>query len=268
MAKKRSVTHLPLVFPVACGAFAVLYMPIVILVFYAFNSGTSVSGWQGFSLRWFAAAWNDPAVFDAAMRSLGIAALSAFIAVIVATPAAVAMSRTQAYRGLAFKESVLNVPLLVPEIVTAVGLLILFSRIKVWTGYQGLGYIVLAHSAFCVPFAYMPLRARLQGMDSALENAARDLYATSWQAFRHVTLPLIRPAIIAGGMLAFVISLDDVVITEFIKSGGQETIPTYMLGQIRRGVTPQMNAIATVFLALSIAFVTVFYFATRTNDDD
>ncbi|MDH4412738.1 MAG: ABC transporter permease [Rhizobium sp.] len=268
MAKQRSVTYLPLVFPIACTAFAVLYLPIVILVFYAFNSGTSVSGWQGFSLRWFVAAWNDPAVFDAALRSLGIAAVSAVIAVLVAIPAALAMSRTQAYRGQAFKESVLNVPLLVPEIVMAVGLLILFSRVKLWTGYQGIGYIVLAHAAFCVPFAYMPLRARLQGMDTALEHAARDLYASRWQAFRYVTLPLIRPAIIAGGMLAFVISLDDVVITEFIKSGGQETIPTYMLGQIRRGVTPQLNAIATVFLALSIAFVTVFYLATRNTDDD
>ena len=147
----------------------------------------------------------------------------------------------------------INQPLMVPEIVTAVALLIVFSRIKVWTGYSGLGYLIAAHTAFCIPFAYLPIRARLESMDLTLERAAADLYATPWMAFRRVTLPLLRPGIIAGFMLAFVISLDDVVITEFVKSGGQDTLPTYMLGQIRRSVTPEINAIATAFLALSVA---------------
>jgi spermidine/putrescine transport system permease protein len=152
---------------------------------------------------------------------------------------------------------------MVPEIVTAVALLIVFSRVKVWTGYSGLGYLVAAHTAFCIPFAYLPIRARLESMDLTLEQAAADLYARPWQAFRFVTLPLLRPAIIAGFMLAFVISLDDVVITEFVKSGGQDTLPTYMLGQLRRETTPEINAIATVFLALSILLVTVFFFVNR-----
>ena len=119
-----------------------------------------------------------------------------------------------------------------PEIVTAVALLIVFARIKVLTGYSGLGYIIAAHTAFCIPFAYLPIRARLEGMDRTLETAASDLYANAWNTFRYVTLPLLLPGIIAGYMLAFVISLDDVVITEFVKSGGQETLPTFMLGQI------------------------------------
>jgi spermidine/putrescine transport system permease protein len=151
----------------------------------------------------------------------------------------------------------------VPEIVTGVALLIVFSRIKVWTGYTGMGYLILAHTAFCIPFAYLPIRARLESMDLTLERAAADLYATPWRAFWRVTLPLLRPAIIAGFMLAFVISLDDVVITEFVKSGGQDTLPTYMLGQLRRETSPEINAIATVFLALSVVLVTVFYFVNR-----
>ena len=106
--------------------------------------------------------------------------------------------------------------------------------IKVWTGYSGLGYLITAHTAFCIPFAYLPIRARLESMDLTLERAAADLYATPWKAFQRVTLPLLWPGILAGFMLAFVISLDDVVITEFVKSGGQETLPTYMLGQLRR----------------------------------
>ena len=148
--------------------------------------------------------------------------------------AAFATTRTPPYPGLDFKYAFINQPLMVPEIVTAVALLIVFSRIKVWTGYSGLGYLILAHTAFCIPFAYLPIRARLESMDLTLERAAADLYATPWMAFRRVTLPLLRPGIIAGFMLAFVISLDDVVITEFVKSGGQDTLPTYMLGQIRR----------------------------------
>ena len=152
---------------------------------------------------------------------------------------------------------------MIPEIVTAVALLIVFARIKVATGYSGLGYLMAAHTAFCIPFAYLPIRARLESMDLTLETAAADLYATPWKVFTRVTLPLLWPGIIAGLMLAFVISLDDVVITEFVKSGGQDTLPTYMLGQLRRVVTPEMNAISTVFLAISILIVTIFFFISR-----
>ena len=152
---------------------------------------------------------------------------------------------------------------MVPEIVTAVALLVVFARIKVWTGYTGLGYLIAAHTAFCIPFAYLPIRARLETMDLSLERAAADLYARPWAVFRWITLPLLWPGILAGFMLAFVVSLDDVVITEFIKSAGQETLPTYMLGQLRRNVTPEMNAISTVFLAISVAVVSLFFLLNR-----
>ena len=219
---------------IAAFTFFLLYLPIATLVAYAFNASESVSSWDGLSLRWFAAAWQNAGVQDAAIRSLVIAVCAATVATLAATMAALAMTRTAPYRGLSFKYAFINQPLMVPEIVTAVALLIVFSRIKVWTGYSGLGYLIAAHTAFCIPFAYLPIRARLESMDLTLERAAADLYATPWMAFRRVTLPLLRPGIIAGFMLAFVISLDDVVITEFVKSGGQDTLPTYMLGQIRR----------------------------------
>jgi spermidine/putrescine transport system permease protein len=159
--------------------------------------------------------------------------------------------------------AMINQPLMVPEIVTAVALLILFALIKAATGIQGLVYLVVAHTGFCIPFAYLPIRARLEGMDLSLETAAADLYATPWMTFRRVTLPLMWPGILAGAMLAFVISLDDVVITEFVKSAGQETLPTYMLGQIRRVITPEINAISTVLLGISVLVVSLFFLINR-----
>lgn len=248
---------------IALFTFFALYLPIAALVAYSFNAADSLSRWDGLSLRWFISAWNNSAVQDASIRSLILATWAATLATIAATMAALATTRTPHYPGLTFKYAFINQPLMVPEIVTGVALLIVFSRVKVWTGYSGLGYLILAHTAFCIPFAYLPIRARLEGMDLTLERAAADLYATPWRTFRHVTLPLLRPAIIAGFMLAFVISLDDVVITEFVKSGGQDTLPTYMLGQLRRETSPEINAIATVFLALSVLLVTVFYFVNR-----
>lgn len=248
---------------IAIFCFALLYLPIATLVVFAFNAGRSVAIWEGFSLRWFQQAWNNDLVLEASIRSVQIATTAAIIATVAATMAAIATTRTKPYRGLTAKYAFINQPLMIPEIVTAVALLIVFSRIKVATGYSGLGYLIAAHTAFCIPFAYLPIRARLESMDLTLETAAADLYATPWKAFTRITLPLLWPGIIAGLMLAFVISLDDVVITEFVKSGGQDTLPTYMLGQLRRVVTPEMNAISTVFLLISILIVTLFFFISR-----
>lgn len=248
---------------VAALCFLLLYLPMATMVVYAFNGNDTSAAWNGVSLRWFVSAANNREVIEASIRSFQIATVAATLATIVATMAALATTRTKAYRGLGFKYAFINQPLMVPEIVTAVALLVFFSRIKVWTGYSGIGYLIVAHTAFCIPFAYLPIRARLEAMDLSLERAAADLYATSWQTFRHVTLPLLWPGVLAGFMLAFVVSLDDVVITEFVKSGGQDTLPTYMLGQLRRLMTPEINAVSTVFLALSIFIVTLFFFASR-----
>ncbi|NJM29596.1 MAG: ABC transporter permease [Rhizobiales bacterium] len=263
MARGFAIKKLPGFTFIAMLTFFLLYLPIATLVVFAFNGSDSFVNWGGPSLRWFEQAMANEDVREASLRSLWIAAWAAVLASICATMAALATTRTAPYRGLTFKYAFINQPLMVPEIVTAVALLILFSRIKVWSGYSGLGYLILAHTAFCIPFAYLPIRARLESMDTTLERAAADLYATPWQAFKRVTFPLLWPGILAGFMLAFVISLDDVVITEFVKSGGQDTLPTYMLGQLRRSVSPEMNAISTVFLALSVLIVTVFFLVNR-----
>lgn len=248
---------------VAAVCFVMLYAPIATLIFYSFNAGNSVAIWEGFSWRWYEAAWANEQIKEVSLRSLLIATVAATLSTIAATMAALATTRTRPFRGLTAIYAAINAPLMVPEIVTAVALLITFASIKVATGYTGLGYLMAAHTAFCIPFAYLPVRARLEGMDLTLERAAADLYATPWNTFRYVTFPLLWPGIIAGFMLAFVISLDDVVITEFVKSGGQDTLPTYMLGQFRRIVTPEINAISTAFFLISVAIVTLFFFLSR-----
>lgn len=266
MGKSFSVTTLPGFATIAMLVFFALYAPIVTLVAYSFNGSSSVAVWGGFSTQWYKAAWENQVVQDATIRSLVIAVCASAIATTVATMAAVGTTRRGKFKGQTFIYVMINQPLMVPEIVTAVALLIFFASIKVATGYQGLGYLILAHAAFCVPFAYLPIRARLEGMDLSLETAAADLYATPWRTFRRVTLPLLAPGIVAGAMLAFVISLDDVVITEFVKSAGQDTLPTYMLGQFRRAMTPEVNAIATALLALTVVLLTAFFLLTRKND--
>lgn len=248
---------------IAMICFVSLYLPVILLVVYSFNAGSSVAIWEGFSLQWYRSAWANDQVQEATIRSLVIAFWAALISTSVAVLAALATTRVRRFRGYPAVFAAINQPLMVPEIVTAVALLIFFAGIKVQTGYTGLGYLVVAHSAFCIPFAYLPIRARLQGMDLTLEQAAADLYASSFQVFRRITLPQLWPGILAGAMLAFVISLDDVVITEFVKSAGQDTLPTYMLGQLRRVVTPEVNAISTVLLALSVTMVIAFFFVTR-----
>lgn len=256
-------TRMPGFAGIAAAMFVFLYAPIALLVIFSFNEGESVAVWLGFSTRWYEAAWQNDDIKEAALRSMLIASVAAIVSTICATMTAIATTRVRPYRGMMGIYGLVNMPLMVPEIVTGVALLISFAQIKVATEYYGLGYLFAAHTAFCIPFAYLPIRARLESMDLTLERAAADLYATPWQAFRRITLPLLWPGIVAGLMLAFVISLDDVVITEFVKSAGQETLPTYMLGQLRRQMTPEVNAVSTMFFLASVVLVTVFYFLNR-----
>jgi spermidine/putrescine transport system permease protein len=252
---------------IAIICFVLLYAPLAPLVFYSFNAGTSLAFWEGFSFRWYEAAWNNQMVQEVTIRSVYLAAAASLFATTLATMAALATTRTKPYKGLTAIYAMINQPLMVPEIVTAVALLILFASIKAATEYHGMAYLIIAHTAFCIPFAYLPIRARLEGMDLSLETAAADLYATPWRVFRRVTFPLLWPGIVAGAMLAFVISLDDVVITEFVKSAGQDTLPTYMLGQLRRVITPEVNAISSLLLGVSVILVTVVFFLSRKGNN-
>jgi spermidine/putrescine transport system permease protein len=258
-----SVTAQPGFTTMAVICFAMLYAPMLALVVYSFNAGDSVAVWQGFSWRWYQSAIHNRQIQEATIRSLQIAGFATVVATIAATMAALATTRTAPFRGLTVVYAMINQPLMVPEIVTGVALLVFFAVIKIATGYTGMGYLFAAHTAFCIPFAYLPIRARLEDMNLTLEQAAADLYATPWQAFRRVTLPLLLPGILAGAMLAFVISLDDVVITLLVAGPGQDTLPLYVIGQLRRIVTPEMNAVSSMFLLVSALLVTLFFFLSR-----
>jgi spermidine/putrescine transport system permease protein len=153
-----------------------------------------------------------------------------------------------------------NLPLMVPEIITAVATLIFFTAIGLRTGYLT---ILIAHITFCIPFAYLPIAARMQGIEGVYEQAARDLYATRWQAFRLILLPLVMPGVVSGYLLAFIISLDDFIITNFVKGAGMETLPTAIFGSVKQGIKPNIMAISTMLLAVSAIFVTLSYFINR-----
>lgn len=240
-----------------------LYGPIFVLITYAFNDNTLVMVWKGFTWRWFGVAINDPEIRDAALLSLKVAAIASVTATVFATMAALATTRVQAFRGLPIVYAIVNQPLMVPEIVTAIATMVFFAWIRTTTDYYGVVYLVVSHIVFCIPFAYMPLRARLEDMDLTYENAAADLYATPWKVFRRVTFPLMVPGIIGALMLSFVISMDDVVITVHVSGPGEETLPLYLIGQLHRGVTPEINAMSTLFLLASLILVTIFFIVTR-----
>ncbi|MGD2172419.1 MAG: ABC transporter permease [Gammaproteobacteria bacterium] len=257
--KGLDLKHQPGFSQIAWFCIAVLYAPIAVLVTYSFNENRSVMVWTRFSFDWYVKAWNNEGVQHAAWISLQVAFIAMVISTVMATMAALVTTRTPPFRGLNLSIAVINQPLMVPEVVTAVATLIFFSIIKQATGIAGIGYLIAAHTAFCIPFAYMPIRARLEDMDLGLEQAAADLYAPPFKVFRRVTLPLMMPGILAGAMLAFIVSLDDVIITLFVAGPGETTLPLYILGQIRRGVTPEINAVSTVFLGISVVLVTFIF---------
>lgn len=241
----------------------VLYVPLVVVAVYSFNDSRSITAWGGFSLRWYVDVFTGPEapIFRAAAwNSISIAFLASSAATAIAVSAAVAMVRGGAFRARQASFAVINLPLMVPEIVIAVATLIFFTTLGVRTGY---GTILVAHITFCIPFAYLPISARLQGIEDGYELAARDLYATRWQAFRLVLLPLMMPGVISGWLLAFIISLDDFIITNFVKGAGMETLPTAIFGSVKQGIKPNIMAISTLMLAVSIAFVTLSYLINR-----
>ena len=244
---------------------AVLYAPIAVLVLFSFNENRSVTVWTQFSFDWYLKAINNEGIRHAAWISLEVAFIAMVLSTIMATMAALVTTRTPPYRGMNLAVAVINQPLMVPEVVTAVATLIFFAIIKQLTGISGIGYLIAAHTAFCIPFAYMPIRARLEDMDLSLEQAAADLYAPPFTIFRRITLPLMLPGILAGAMLAFIVSLDDVIITLFVAGPGETTLPLYILGQIRRGVTPEVNAVSTVFLGISVILVTFIFMFGKTR---
>ncbi len=242
----------------------VLYVPILILMVFSFNTGSLVTHWEGVGLNWYGSALLNDEFHNAAKNTLIISTSATLISTICATLAAIGMTRVKPWRGLPAAFMVINLPLMVPEIITAVATLSFFALIAGAFGLNfGIGNLILAHTVFCIPFAYMPIRARLEDMDLTLESAAADLYATPWHAFRRITLPLLVPGIMSGAALAFIVSFDDFTITQLVAGPGQTTLPLYIWNQIRRPMTPEINAISTILLLVSILFVSVSFLIAR-----
>ena len=259
----KGVRHYPGFLAVTILCLTILYVPLIVVAIYSFNASTSITSWGGFSFRWYADVFTGPEAerFGLATRnSLMIAFIAATVAIAIATAAALAMIRGGRFRGRQATYALINLPLMVPEIVVAVATLIFFTTIGLKTG---LLTILLAHITFCIPFAYLPIAARMSGIEASYEQAARDLYATRWQAFRLILLPLLGPGLVSGWLLAFIISLDDFIITNFVKGAGVETLPTAIFGSVKQGIKPNIMAISTLMLAVSVLFVSLSYLINR-----
>lgn len=244
----------------------ILYAPLIVVTIYSFNASNSITVWEGLSLRWYADVFTGPesAKFQhAAINSFSIAVIAATVATAVATAAATAIVRGGRYRLRIASLGLITLPIMVPEIVLAVATLIFFNSIGFTRGYLT---ILVAHIAFCIPFAYLPIQARMQGIEDTYEHAAMDLYATKVQAFRRILLPLMLPGIISGFLLAFIVSLDDFIITNFVKGAGIETLPTAIFGSVKQGLKPNIMAISTMLLVFSIVMVTLSYFISKRDN--
>lgn len=261
--KGLDLRRFPGFLPVTILCLVVLYAPLLVVGVYSFNASTSITSWGGFSLDWYVDVFTgpeSPKFRKAMVNSLVIAVLAASAATMIATSAAVAMHRAGRFRGKMAGFALINLPLMVPEVVTAVASLIFFATL----GFRGgVGTILLAHVTFCIPFAYLPISARMESLSDQYEQAAMDLYASPWEAFKLVLLPLMMPGILSGFLLAFIISLDDFLITNFVKGAGVETLPTAIFGAVKQGIKPNIMAISTLMLGISVVFVTLSWLIGR-----
>ncbi len=233
--------------------FAFLYLPIISLIFFSFNDSRLVTVWTGFSLRWYAELFNDSQIVSAAILSLQIAAVSATIATILGTLAGLALTRFGRFRGRTAFAGMVSAPLVMPEVITGLSLLLLFVAMEAafgWPSGRGFTTIVIAHSTFCMAYVTVVVRSRLLDMDKSLDEAAMDLGATPTRVFFDITLPIISPALISGWLLAFTLSLDDLVIASFVTGPGASTLPIVIFSKIRLGVSPDVNALATIIIAI------------------
>jgi putrescine transport system permease protein len=227
--------------------FAFLYLPIVILVIYSFNASRLVTVWGGWSLRWYTEFFNDSAMIDAAWMSFRVGATSATIATLLGTLAAIALSRGEGFKGRILFSGMLYAPLVMPEVITGLSLLLLFVAINAERGFWT---VTIAHTTLTMCFVAVVVQSRLTSLDRSLEEAAMDLGCDPARAFLAVTLPLIMPAIAAGWMLAFTLSLDDLVIASFTTGPGSSTLPIRIYSEVRLGVKPEINAICTLVIML------------------
>ena len=240
-----------------------LYAPIALLVVFSFNDNRNVAIWTEPSFRWYGQIFQDAAVMNALRNSLLVALVSTIVSTIIGTMLAISLERFR-YRGRGLLDGLAYLPIIIPDVTMAVMLLIFFFQafglLESLTGISltnGLHTIILAHIAFNISFVAVVVRARIAQFDKALEEAAADLYATRWQTFWKVTFPLILPGVAGGALLALTLSLDDVVVTQFVSGAGSTTLPVYVFGLVRRGVTPLINAVSVVMLVASMILVAI-----------
>lgn len=237
----------------AAVVYLFLYAPIVVVILYSFNAARRGGPWQGFTTEWYATLFHSSEKLSAVMNTLILAGTSTAVSTVLGTLLGYGLSRFQ-FRGQRLFSWLMYVPLVVPDIVAAIAMLMFYSLIRNLTGFLelGLGTMILAHVTFQVPLIAIVIRARLSGMDPTIEEAAHDLGATVWQKFRYVTLPLILPGVLAGAALAFTMSIDDFVISFFTAGPGSTTLPILIYSSVKRGITPDINALATLIVLVSI----------------
>lgn len=239
---------------------AFLYLPILILVIYSFNASRLVTVWGGWSLRWYLEFFGDRAMIEASWMSLRVAVASATIATLIGTLAAVALSRGERFRGRTLFSGMLYAPLVMPEVITGLSLLLLFVALNAERGFWT---VTIAHTTLTMCFVAVVVQSRLGSLDRSLEEAAMDLGCAPVRAFLSVTLPLIAPAIVAGWMLAFTLSLDDLVIASFTTGPGSATLPIRIYSEVRLGVKPEINAICTLVIALIAVVIVIASLASK-----
>ncbi|MDB5541114.1 MAG: spermidine/putrescine transporter permease [Devosia sp.] len=263
---KRRGWFLPLA---ATLGFAFLYLPIVSLVVFSFNENRLVTVWSGFSLKWYAALFADPQMLGAAWLSLQIAAVSATIALVLGTLCAVALVRFRRFRGKTLLAGMVSAPLVMPDVITGLSLLLLFVAMESmfgWPAGRGVLTVILAHSTLCMAYITVVVQSRLSDLDLSLEEAAMDLGATPVRVFFDITLPIIAPALISGWLLGFTLSLDDLVIASFVSGPGSSTLPMVIFSKIRLGVSPDVNALATIIIGVvALGVVTATLIGFRSN---
>lgn len=232
---------------------AFLYLPLIILALYSFNDSRINAVWTGFTLKWYQALFQNTRVLEALTNTLIIGFFSTIISTTLGTTAAIALHRYH-YKFKAVINGLVYLPILIPEIVMGLSLLVLFSQAHLPLGKPTL---ILAHITFCVSFVVITVGARMEGMRNDLEQAASDLYATPWQTFRYITLPLIMPGIIAGALIAFTLSIDDFVISFFVAGPNSTTLPLYIYAMVKRGISPEINALSTLMMCATVSMVVI-----------
>lgn len=229
------------------------YLPIGVVMVYSFNNSRYGHVWKGFTWNWYAGLWHNEQALAAANNMMILAGVSTVIATVIGTFLGVGMVR-YSFPGKKWFSRLVQAPLVIPDIALAAALLLLYAMVRRWFGVFELGMttMILGHVTFQIPIVAIVVRARMQAMDPSIDEAARDLGATSRQTFWHVTLPMILPAVIAGGALAFTLSLDDFVVSFFTTGPGATTLPIYIYSSVKRGITPEINALSTLMVAASL----------------